>query len=40
MKCKWCGLEVSEEELDFDEHDEPKYCPECGHDEFKESDAE
>jgi len=30
MKCGWCGWHGAEEELDFDEHDVPMYCPECG----------
>ena len=30
MKCTWCGWHGTEEELDFDEHDLPMYCPECG----------
>ena len=30
MKCPWCGWRGDEEELDFDEHDVPMYCPDCG----------
>ena len=31
MRCKWCGAEVTEDELDMDEHDAPAYCPHCEH---------
>ena len=34
MRCVWCGATVSEEQLDLNEHDEPAYCPVCGHTEF------
>lgn len=34
MRCVWCGATVSEEDLDLNEHDEPAYCPICGHSEF------
>lgn len=30
MKCTWCGWHGTEDELDFDEHDIPMFCPECG----------
>ena len=30
MKCSWCGWNGQESELDFDEHDVPMHCPECG----------
>ena len=29
-KCPWCGQEQTEEEMDFDEHDIPRYCFMCG----------
>lgn len=40
LKCRWCGKEWDEDELDMDEHDDPHWCPECGHDDFKVVDAE
>ena len=30
MKCPWCGWRGDEADLDFDEHDVPMYCPDCG----------
>ena len=32
--CANCGAYLEPEDLDFDEHDIPRYCPECGHTEF------
>lgn len=28
--CLNCGQRLEINDLDFDEHDKPKYCPECG----------
>lgn len=28
--CPWCGQKQSEEEMEFDEHDIPRYCFMCG----------
>lgn len=33
-KCKACGWNGKETELDFNEHDTPMFCPSCGHDQF------
>ena len=34
VRCVWCGADWYVGDLDFDEHDEPSYCPACGHDQF------
>ena len=34
LKCLWCGWEGTSDDMDMDEHDEPTYCPECGHSSF------
>ncbi len=35
LKCLWCGWVGKKEDLTMNEHDEPKRCPVCDHDEFK-----
>lgn len=34
FRCLWCGWEGTSDDMDMDEHDEPAYCPECGHGSF------
>ena len=34
VRCVWCGAELYVGDLDMNEHDEPAYCPICGHDKF------
>lgn len=34
VRCVWCAAELYIGDLDMNEHDEPAYCPICGHDEF------
>ena len=34
IRCMWCGWTGDTDDLDMDEHDEPAYCPECGHGDF------
>lgn len=34
FKCLWCGWTGTDDEMDMNEHDEPTYCPECGHSSF------
>ena len=36
FKCLWCGWKGTDDEMDMNEHDEPEYCPECGHSSFRE----
>ena len=31
VHCNWCGWSGDEADLDMNEHDEPTYCPVCGH---------
>ena len=38
--CPWCGQEQTEEEMDFDENDIPRYCFMCGKEIEREEDAE
>lgn len=35
LVCVNCGAVFEVNDLDFDEHDKPKYCPECGHSQFE-----
>ena len=34
IRCCWCGWVGKEEDLDMNEHDDPAYCPVCGHSDF------
>lgn len=38
--CPWCGQEQTTEEMDFDEHDVPRYCFMCGHEIVERGDEE
>ena len=34
LRCVWCGWEGKKSELDMDEHDNPRWCPGCGSQQF------
>ena len=38
IRCVWCGWEGQKKELDFDEHDVPRYCPVCGGQQFQKKE--
>lgn len=40
LVCTNCGTCLEPEDLDFDENYIPRYCPECGWSEFKDSSSE
>ena len=40
VTCKFCGKTFDVEQLDSDEFDAPRWCPECGKDDWKDMSEE